>query len=251
VKTLRGTWLVFQREMLIFVRTPVQIAFSLAYPVTYLIIFAPLLKRALDVSTYSEAYRVYVPGLLALTAVLGGLTTGFYLLAEMQAGIIERSRVTPLHPASLVLGRALREVVVLLTQAVAITAISLLFGLRVRPLELFVAYVLFAVLALTAVTGSYGLTLWVRDSATLGPVMTAVGQPLMLLSGMLLPLTLAPLWMLAIARENPFYWGTNGLRALFDGQLGALSIWLSLAGVLAMAWLSTQWSLRLFNRSVR
>jgi len=253
-KISRDTWLVFQREMLLFVRAPVQIAFSLAYPVTYLVIFAPMLKRALiaqGVTSYAEAYRVYVPGLLALTAALGGLMTGFNLLAEMSAGIIERSRVTPLSRVALVLGRALREVVVLLSQAVVITLVAVPFGLRIRPAELFVAYLLFALLALTTVTLSYCLTLWVRNSAALGPVMTTVSQPLMLLSGMLLPLTLAPLWMLEIARENPFYWATNGLRALFTGHLGFPSVWLSLAAVLVLSALATLWSVRLFARSAR
>jgi ABC-2 type transport system permease protein len=253
-KTSRDTWLVFQREMLLYLRTPVQIAFSLAYPVTYLLIFAPMLKRALavdGVTSYAEAYRIYVPGLLALTASLGGLMTGFNLLAEFGAGIIERSRVTPVSRVALVLGRALREVVVLLVQAVAITLVALPFGLRIRPAELFLAYLMFALLALTTVTLSYCLTLWVRNSAALGPVVSTVSQPLMLLSGMLLPLTLAPLWMLEIARENPFYWATNGLRDLFAGQAGALAVWLSLAGVLLLSALATMWSLRLFARNVR
>jgi ABC-2 type transport system permease protein len=236
--TGRDTWLVFQREMLLFVRTPVQIAFSLAYPVTYLVIFAPMLKRALvtqGVTTYAEAYRVYVPGLLALTATLGGLLTGFALLAEIHAGIIERSRVTPVSRGAIILGRALREVLVLLLQAVVITLVAVPFGLRVRIPDLLVAYLLYALLALTTVTLSYGLTMWVRNSAALGPVMTAVSQPLMLLSGMLLPLALAPLWMLDIARGNPFYWATNGMRALFSGDIGATSVWVSLASVLAIS----------------
>lgn len=253
-KTARDTWLVYQREMLIFFRTPVQIAFSLAYPVTYLVIFAPMLKQALlaqGVATYADAYRVYVPGLLALTAALGGFTTGFSLLAEIGAGIIERSRVTPASRPALILGRALREVTVLMVQAAVITLLAIPFGLRVRPSALLVACPLFALLALATVTASYGLTMWVRNSAALGPVMTTVSQPLMLLSGMLLPLTLAPLWMLEIARENPFYWATNGLRALFAGDAAAPSVWLSLLGVLAMSALGLRWSLRLFARGVR
>src|SRR5580698_585004 len=92
-KTVRDTWLVFQRGLLLLTRHRVQIAFSLAYPVTYLLIWAPLLRRALvvhGITTYAEAYRVYVPGLLGLTAALGGFMTGFTLLAEIGAGIIER-----------------------------------------------------------------------------------------------------------------------------------------------------------------
>jgi ABC-2 type transport system permease protein len=252
VKSARDTWLVFQRQMLLYLRQPVQIAFSFAYPVTYLLIFAPMLRRALatqGVTTFAGAYRVYVPGLLALTAALGGFLTGFTLLAEFQAGVIERSRVTPVSRVSLVLGRALREVVVLLLQAFVITLLSLAFGLRIGIPALLLVYVLFGLLALSTVLLSYALTMWVRDSAALGPVMTTLSQPLMLLSGMLLPLSLAPLWMLTIARENPFYWATTGLRDLFTGHGAAVAVWGSLVTMLALSVLATRWSLRMFARA--
>src|SRR6185437_9036201 len=126
---------------------PSRIALSLAYPTTYMLLYAPMLRRAFTVegiTTYSQAYRVYVPGLLAYTALLGGISTGFGLLTELRGGIIERSRVTPASRVALILGRALREVVDLLIQAVLITLMSLLAGLTVEIPDLLLAYLLFA-----------------------------------------------------------------------------------------------------------
>src|SRR5260370_39986561 len=83
-----------------------------------------MLKLALGadgVTAYTQAYRIYVPGLLTLTAVLGGLFTGFNLLADIRAGRIERARVTPVSRLALILGRALREAALMLVQAVVIT----------------------------------------------------------------------------------------------------------------------------------
>jgi ABC-2 type transport system permease protein len=73
----------------------------------------------------------------------------------------------------------------------------------------------------------------------------------MLVSGMLLPLTLAPLWMLNIARENTFYWGTNGVQALFADQIGDTTVWVSLLIVIAASALTMAWALRMFARSIR
>ena len=98
MKLARDTRLIFQRQMLLMVRTPIWIAFGLAQPITYLLLFAPMLKLALSaegVTTYRQAYLIYVPGLLTVMAILGGLYTGFGLLAELRSGIIERARVTP------------------------------------------------------------------------------------------------------------------------------------------------------------
>ena len=124
MKTLRDVWLVYQRQMLLMARMPVWIAIGLIQPVVYLLLFAPLLKVALapmDATSYNEAYRIYVPGLLAALAIFGGLFTGFNLLGELRAGVIERYRVTPVSRLALLLGRALRETTLLVGQAVVIT----------------------------------------------------------------------------------------------------------------------------------
>ncbi len=251
MKLARDTWLVFQRQMLLVGRSPLQLAFGVVQPITYLLLYAPMLKLALSVSTFTQAYRIYVPGLLTLTAVLGGLFCGFNLMAEMRSGVIERARVTPVSRLALMLGRALREVVILLGQALIITVLALPFGLSVPIGDLLLAYLLLALMSLMAVTLSYGITLKVRNEMTLAPIMTTVSQPIMLISGVLLPLTLAPLWLHRIAEYNPFYWATNGMRALFAGHLGEPAVWLSLVIVVVMTVLASAWSVRLFARRVQ
>lgn len=253
-KVARDTWLVFQRQMLLLFRLPVRIVLTFVYPITYLLIFAPMLKGALSaqgVTSYTDAYRVYVPGLLAYTATLGGLATGFILLAEIRSGVIERSRVLPVSRTSLLFGRALREVASLLFQGVVITILALPSGLTVGIPGLLLSYLLMALTALLTVFLSYALTLRIRSVSTLSPILGVAAQPVMLISGMLLPLTLAPLWMADLARVNPFYWATNGMRDLFAGNLSATSVWVSFMVVVALTVLSVNWSLRLFARDFR
>jgi ABC-2 type transport system permease protein len=254
VKLAGDTWLIFQRHLLLVVRDRTWIFFALAQPVAYLLLFAPLLKLALraeGVTTYTQAYRIYVPGLLTVMAIIGGAYTGFGLLSELNSGIIERARVTPVSRLALMLGRALREVATLEVQAVIITLLALPFGLRVPIGDLLLAYLLLAMLSLSAVSLSYGITLTVRNIGALPPMINAVSHPVMLLSGVLLPLTLAPLWLVSIARWNPFYWATNGMRSLFSGNIGAPAVWISLIIVLVLATLTVTWSVRVFSRLVR
>ena len=253
-KVAHDTWLVFERQVLLLLRLPVRIVLTFVYPVTYLLIFAPMLKGALSaqgVTTYTEAYRVYVPGLLAYTATLGGLATGFILLADIRSGVIERSRVLPVSRTSLLLGRALREVASLVFQGLVITLLALPSGLTVGVPGLLLSYLLMALIALLTVSLSYAVTLRIHNANTLGPLLGLAAQPVMLVSGMLLPLTLAPLWMVEIARVNPFYWATNGMRDLFAGDLAATPVWVSFVVVAALTVLTMNWSLRLFARDVR
>jgi ABC-2 type transport system permease protein len=248
----RDTWLIFQRQWLLTLRSPVWIAFGLAQPVTYILLFAPLLKLALStagVTSYAQAFRIYVPGLLVVMAVFGGLFSGFGLLTETRAGIVDRIRITPAGRTAFLLGRALRDVALTLVDAVIVTVLAVPFGLRVGVGEVLLAYLLLTLLSLMAVTLGYWLCLVVRNEASLGPVISTIGQPVMLLAGVLLPLTLAPLWLLRIAKWNPFYWVTNGMRALFAGQAAVWSVWGSfiLAAALAVAGMAL--SVRAFART--
>ena len=117
----------------------------------------------------------------------------------------------------------------LLLQGVVITVLALPSGLRVGIGDLLLSFLLMALIALLTVSLSYALTIRIRNAGTLGPILGVAAQPVMLISGMLLPLTLAPLWMLAIAKVNPFYWATNGMRDMFAGDLAATSVWVSLS----------------------
>jgi ABC-2 type transport system permease protein len=250
MKLLRDTWLVFAHQMLLILRTPIRLVIGFAQPIAYLALFAPLLKAALDTDSYAEAYRIYVPGLLVILLMLGSFFAGFSLLAELREGVIERSRVTPVSRFALLLGRAFSEVITLLLQAVVITLVAVPMGLRVKVGPVLLAYVLLVLIGLVGATVSYGVALKVSNPAALGPLINIVQQPLSLLSGVLLPLALAPAWLVTVAKVNPFYWATNGTRELFGGVVGRAVV----EGMLTMAVLavvSVWWATRLFAKQVR
>jgi ABC-2 type transport system permease protein len=254
VKLARDTWLVYQRHMTLMLRSPIWLAFALAQPVTYLLLFAPMLKVALapvGAESYADAYLIYVPGLLVVMCILGGFYTGFALLAELRAGVIERCRVTPISRQALLLGRALREVTALLIQSVIITVLAVPFGLRVAAAPLLLAYLLLALLALMATTLSYQVSMMVRNEGALGPLINTVGQPLMLVSGVLLPLAVAPIWIQRIGDWNPFAWATDSMRAIFRGDLGDAVVWQGMLIIAVLAVATVFWSSRQFAKTVR
>jgi ABC-2 type transport system permease protein len=254
MKFARDTWLIFQRQITLMVRTPIWIAFALAQPVTYLVLFTPFLQKALEsmgAKTFQDAINIYVPGLLVIMCIYGGLFAGFGVLAELRAGIIERARVTPVSRSALLLGRALRDTASMIGQCVIITVLALPLGLSVPLGHLLLAFVLLSLIGLMATAISYDVALLIRNEGALGPLLNTVGQPVALLAGVLLPLAIAPLWVQNLALWNPFSWATNGMRALFAGRLSDPAVWQGTALVLVMALVTIVWSARLFNRTVR
>lgn len=254
MKLARDTWLIFQRQFLLLLRQPVWVFVGVFQPVMYLLLFAPLLKPALaplGASTNAETYRIFVPGLLVLLAIFGGLFQGFGLIAELRAGVIERSRVTPISRLALLLGRSLRDVVSLTAQAVIITLLALVFGLRVFLGYLLLAYLLLALIALMTSAVSYAVALKVRSEDALAPLMNTVAQPVLLLSGILLPLAFGPVWLQRVADWNPFSWAVDGTRALFAGDIDNDAVWQGLLINAVLTVLAVAWAAREFARSVR
>jgi ABC-2 type transport system permease protein len=247
MKLIRDTWMVFTRQMTLVLRNPVWLIVGLMQPLYFLLLFGPLLKGALRMSA-EDAYRFFVPGLLVQLAMFGTLFVGFGLIAELRAGVIERMRVTPVSRLALLLGRSLRDIVTLLVQAVLLTVLALPFGLTVRVGDLFLAFALLALIALMLSAVSYALALKLRSEDALAPLMNAVSMPILLLSGILLPLSG---WLKGVGKWNPFTYAVDASRALFAGDPGNANVWKALVIVTVLAIAAAFWAARSFARSVR
>lgn len=250
MKLARDTWLTFQYEAGQLIHDPVSIAISLLQPITYLLLFTPFLKSVMGVSTYGDAYRIYVPSLFCAMGVFSGLFAGFALIASIRQGVIARFRITPLSRAGLLLGRELVFVALVGFQALIIAVVALIFGLRVPPANLLFALLLLAMMVIIGVSISYMLAILVPDVNVLLNVTNGITEPIAVLAGILIPLSVAPLWVRDVALWNPFAWGANGMRAIFQGHLGAPVVWEASVILAGLAALAVVGSSRLFTREI-
>lgn len=250
MKTARDAWLTFCYEAGLLVRNPVSIAITLLQPVTYLLLFTPFLKSVMGVSTYSGAYQVYVPSLLTAMGVFSGLFAGFAMLAAIGQGVIGRLRATPLSRVGLMLGRQLVFVALTCFQGVVIIVIALAFGLRAAVGNVLLALVLLALMVLIGVSVSYILAIFIPTQNALVNLTNGITEPLALLAGVLIPLSVAPLWVRDVARWNPYAWGANGMRALFQGNAGDQVVWEAGAILAGLALVAVLASSRLFTREI-
>jgi ABC-2 type transport system permease protein len=226
MKTLRDIWLVFLRYWGIFLRNPAWVVIGVLQPVLYLVLFAPLLKSIASVQGFPPggAYNVFVPGLLIQLGMFGAAGVGFSLIAELRAGVVERFRVTPVSRLALLLGRAFRDILMLLMQATILIVLSLPFGLSIHFTGVLVVLALVGLLGLLMASISYACALWLKSEDSFAPLIFTATLPLLLLSGVLLPLTLAPGWLRAIAAANPLSYAVDAARAVFNDHLGDISV---------------------------
>ena len=243
MKTLHDTWLIFQRNLTAVLRNPVWVIIGLIQPILYLGLFAPLLDGIATGPGFPPggALTVFLPGLLIQLALFGAAFVGF--------GLIERMRVTPVSRLALFLGRALRDILTLLVQACVLVLVALPFGLKVDFAGFLLTLVLLILLGLVMTSFSYATALALRSEDALAPVLNTVVLPTMLLSGVLLPMTLAPRWLRIVSSANPLKHAVDATRALFTGHLTDPSVPLGLGIMAVLAALAVWWAVQSFRQA--
>ena len=252
MKVLRDTWLLFGRYFLLLIRNPAWVVIGLLQPILYLVLFAPLLKSIAAVPGFPQggAYNVFVPGLLIQLGLFGASGVGFPLIAELRAGVVERFRVTPVSRLALLLGRALRDILTLLIQSILLIVASIPFGLTITLPAALVVLGLVALIGIMMASTSYAVALWLRSEDAYAPLVFTATLPLLLLSGVLLPMTLAPDWLRRVAALNPLAYAVDAARAAFLLHLGDPSVAKGLLIISVLAVIAILGAARSFGRAV-
>ena len=223
---IEDTLFVFRRQMRLILRNPAFLTIGLLQPILYLVLFGPLLTRlpagALNGGSGSggtaEAYRFFVPGLLIQLALFGSTFVGFAIISEWRAGVIERYRVTPISRLAILTGRVLRDVVALVAQSLVLILAGVAFGLRAPLPALLLSFVFIVLVATGLASVSYAVALLLKSEDAFAPLINTVVLPLVLLSGIMLPMTLGPGWLQGIARISPFRYMIDAMREAYAGQ---------------------------------
>ena len=176
-----------------------------------------------------------MPGLLVQLGMFGALFTGFGLIGEWRAGIIEAERVTPASRTALLVGRILATLASCSCRRSILVGLGYLMGMR-APLDGVVIGVILTLLVGGAcAAASNALALTTKSEDVMAPVINMVMMPVLLLSGILLPMTLGPEWLQRVSDFMPFKWIVDAVRDSFAGDLLTSN----------MFW-GTSWALALF-----
>jgi ABC-2 type transport system permease protein len=217
---IRDTLMIFRRQERLALRNPAWVIIGLMQPILYLALFGPLLTRlpAATLGTRGDAYKFFVPGLLIQLGLFGSTFVGFAIISDWRAGVIERFRVTPVSRLAIMAGRVLRDVVTLVVQAAVLVLAGVAFGLRAPVAAVFIGFGFIVLVAVGLASVSYATGLLVKSEDSFAPLVNTVVVPLLLLSGIFLPMTLGPGWLQGIARISPFRYIIDAMREAYQGQ---------------------------------
>ncbi|MFI5519886.1 ABC transporter permease [Streptomyces platensis] len=242
------TRLIFGRSLRETMRAKISLVVGVLMPLLMLFFFGPLLTHV-PLGTGGDAWQTLVPGLLVQLGLFSAAFAGFSILIEKQNGVIERLQVTPVSRLALLLGRVLCDVVKLLGQSLLLVLAGVTMGLRAPVLGILIAFLFVAVLTVALASLSYALAMRLESPDGFAPVINTVNLPVMLLSGILLPMALAPRWLDVISRFVPLRYLVEAVRAAFLGQYGSTAMIRGALMAAALAAVSLFLGARVFRKS--
>ncbi|KUL25562.1 ABC transporter permease [Streptomyces regalis] len=210
------------------------------------LIYGRYLRQSLR-SRFALLFGVLVPGLLLQLGLFGASFAGFTIIIEQDQGVVERMRVTPVSRLALLLGRVLRDATVFVFQAVLLVLASLVMGLRAPVPGVLIGFAFVALLTVSLASLSYALAMKVRTPQEFGPAINAMTMPMMLLSGLMLPMTLGPRWLDVLSHFVPFRYLVDAVRDAYVGSYATAHMLYGVLVVLAFTALAVTVGTRVFR----
>ncbi|MGD9960755.1 ABC transporter permease [Nocardioides sp.] len=245
---LRECTIVFNRQLRMNLRNPAWVLIGVMQPVLYLVLFGPLLKPLTSQFGADNAYTFLVPGLLVQLGMFGAFFAGFSLIGEWREGVIEAERVTPASRTALLLGRLMRDVLQLLVQALILVGLGYLMGLRGSFSGVILGIAITLLVGGACAAASNALALTTKSEDVMAPVINMVMMPVLLLSGILLPMTLGPDWLQRLSDFMPFRWIVDAVRDTFAGEFDTSGVAWGSAWAVVLFGLAIWWGTAVFRK---
>ena len=178
----------------------------------------------------SAIFLIVLPGVAVYALFLVGDLAMRDVMTERTAGTLRRQLAGPVSPGTIVLGKAIYTFALAFVSLVLLALIALFA--HAADVD-FAAFVVLSVALVLAITGTsaaiYGLASTERQAATLSSI---VYLAMAFAGGAFITVESLPAGLRAVAPFTPFYWGTQGFRALLETGAGVLGI-ARHAGILA------------------
>lgn len=252
MKLLHDINLLYRRSLTQTLRNMAWVMVGLSTPILYLALFTPLLKKLASGPgfTTGTVLDIFLPGILALMAFGAGISQGFGTIFEVQSGLVERLRVTPASRFALLFSPILASLTTNAIFMAMVIGIGVVLGFHFHLFGLLIAYLLFALLTTVFAAFSIALALVTKDISSFAAPINGLNLPLLLLSGVLLPLTLAPTWMVVMAHFNPMYYVVEASRVLATGVVNSSKVWLAFVIMIPLCALVLFWATRVYRKAV-
>jgi ABC-2 type transport system permease protein len=219
--TLRDGWSVARRQFGHLRYEPGQLVAALVFPAVMVVLFGYVFGSAIAVPGGGNYREYLMPGLFAMTSVLGLLPSALLVSKDMAEGVIDRFRSMPMARSAMPFGRTSADLATGTLGTAVMVTVGLLVGWRARD-GVAAAAAAFGLVTLLRYALSWagvymGLSLRPETVDSIVPLVF----PVTMISNSFVPTAGMPGWLRTIADWNPVSALVAACRDLFGNPSAA------------------------------
>jgi ABC-2 type transport system permease protein len=216
------------RQLIKVRRQPIMLFFSLFMPIIWLLMFTQTFARMADTPQFQASYQgvdyvaIFLPAVLIMTSIQASSQSGFSLVADIEAGSMDKLLTSPIYRVSYLGGKMLADFLRISVQAgvLLLLAVGLKYGLGWNipfasgPAGALVIIVLAALFGVAFAGLSNAVALRTRNTEATMMISFTLTFPLLFVSTAMLPAVLLPESIQAFSVYNPVSYIADAFRSL-------------------------------------
>jgi ABC transporter DrrB family efflux protein len=248
---ISDTLTIARRNLLVWLRVPAYIVFTVIQPVMFVLMFRYVFGGAIHVPVPGGYVNFLMPGIIGQTAAFATFGTAIALAQELKKGVIDRLRSMPMARSAVLAGRLVADTGRMLVTILIIVGVGYAVGFRFEngwvPAVLMVLFAVLFGLAVCLVAAFTGLAIGDEESVQ------AFGMiwlfPLTFVSSAFVPIQSMPGWLQAFANNQPVTYVIDTMRALALGGPIEASLWKSLVWLAGIFLVFAPLAVRAYRRA--
>ena len=213
------TLTITRRNLLVWMRVPAYIVFTVIQPVMFVLMFRYVFGGAIHVSVPGGYVDFLMPGIIGQTAAFATFGTAIALAQELKKGVIDRLRSMPMARSAVLAGRLVADTARMLVTILIVVGVGYAVGFRFEngavPAVLMIVLATVFGLAICLIAAFTGLAIGDEESVQAFGLIWLF--PITFLSSAFVPIQSMPGWLQAFANNQPVTYVINTMRALALG----------------------------------
>ncbi|HEX3000781.1 MAG TPA: ABC transporter permease [Methanoregula sp.] len=223
---MSSIWYYMERDMVKWLRGRIAVISLLILPAAWLI----FVGLALPVTFTGNYLDFITPGILVMTMLASAMAGGTLLIFDKILGFLNKFLALPSPRESILFGKILFITIRGVIQSTIILAVATLIGATIlAPAQYGMIYLILVLFGLVISGLATTVALYVEDHDSYAAFNTLITMPLFFTSSALMPYSVMPPWLRAIASVNPLSFAIDAIRSVELGvvpfpQIGILAV---------------------------
>ena len=226
---ISDTLTITRRNLLVWIRIPAYIVFTVVQPVMFVLLFRYVFGGAINVPGKVNYTNFLMPGIIGQSAAFATFGTAIALAQELKKGVIDRLRSMPMARSAVLAGRLVADTARMLVTILVLVGVGYAVGFRftngfLPAVGMVVLATVFG-LAVCCISAYTGLAIGDEESVQAFGLIWLF--PVTFLSSAFVPIQTMPGWLQAFANNQPVTYVIDTMRSLALGGPVAASAWKS------------------------